>query len=129
MSSVQPQRPLGQLLVEKGVISEDQLRIALLEQNKNHLPLGRLMVSLGFLSEATIRDVVSENLGQESVDLSNVVIDPQAIKLIPKEAARRYVVLALALDRSRHILTLAIADPDNIIALDQVRAMLKELSH
>ncbi|MBI2311779.1 MAG: Flp pilus assembly complex ATPase component TadA [Betaproteobacteria bacterium] len=126
MSAVQPQRPLGQMLVEKGVISEDQLRIALLEQNKNHLPLGRLMVSLGFLSEATIRDVLSENLGQESVDLSNVVVDPYAIKLIPKDVARRYVVLPLALDRNRHALTLAIADPDNIIALDQVRAMLKE---
>lgn len=41
-------KPLGQLLVEKGVISEDQLRIALLEQSKRHLPLGRLMVGLGF---------------------------------------------------------------------------------
>jgi type II secretory ATPase GspE/PulE/Tfp pilus assembly ATPase PilB-like protein len=129
MSAVQishQQRPLGQLLVEKGVISEDQLRIALQEQNKNHLPLGRLMVALGFLSEATIRDVLSENLGQESVDLSKVIVDAAAIKHIPKEVARRYVILPIALDHNRLNLTIAISDPDNIIALDQVRALLKD---
>ena len=51
-AQIQPpiQQPLGRLLVEKGVISEDQLRIALQEQNKNHQPLGRLLVGLGFLS-------------------------------------------------------------------------------
>ena len=51
-----PQQPLGQILVGKGVISDDQLRIALQEQGKTHQPLGRLLVRLGFLSEATIRD-------------------------------------------------------------------------
>ncbi|TXF12858.1 GspE/PulE family protein [Pelomicrobium methylotrophicum] len=119
-------RPLGQLLVEKGVISEDQLRIALQEQNKNHLPLGRLMVSLGFLSEATIRDVLSESRGQESIDLSQVIIDAQAIKLIPKDVAQRYAILPIAVDHARRQLTIATADPDNLVALDQVRALLKE---
>ncbi len=66
----QSQQPIGQLLIAKGVISEDQLRIATQEQNKTPQPLGRLLVRLGFLSEATIRDVLSENLGQESVDLT-----------------------------------------------------------
>jgi type II secretory ATPase GspE/PulE/Tfp pilus assembly ATPase PilB-like protein len=119
-------KPLGQLLVEKGVISEDQLRITLLEQSKRHLPLGRLMVGLGFLSEATIRDVMAESLGQESVDLSNSIVDAAAIKLIPKEMARRFLLLPLALDKNERTLTLAIADPDNIIALDQVRALIKD---
>ncbi|MGV7234686.1 MAG: GspE/PulE family protein [Nitrosomonadaceae bacterium] len=119
-------KPLGQLLVEQGVISEDQLRIALLEQNKRHLPLGRLMVGLGFLSEATIRDVMAESLGQESVDLSSSIVDATAIKLIPKDMARRFLLLPLALDKNEKTLTLAIADPDNIIALDQVRALIKD---
>ena len=116
---------LGRLLVEKGVISADQLRIALQEQRKNHQPLGRLLVQLGFLSEATIRDVLSENLGQESVDLTTVIIDPDAIKLIPKDIARRYQLLPLSVDLLNKHLTIAIADPDNIIALDQLRALLK----
>ena len=119
-------KPLGQLLVEKGVISEDQLRITLLEQSKRHLPLGRLMVGLGFLSEATIRDVMAESVGQESVDLTNSIVDAAAIKLIPKEMARRFLLLPLALDKNERTLTLAIADPDNIIALDQVRALIKD---
>ena len=120
------QQPLGRLLVEKGVVSEDQLRIAVQEQNKNHQPLGRLMVGLGFLSEATIRDVLSENLGQESVDLTTVIIDSAAIKLIPKDVARRYQLLPLSVDLPNKHLTIAIADPDNIIALDQLRALLKD---
>jgi type IV pilus assembly protein PilB len=122
----QIQQPLGRLLVDKGVISDDQLRIAVQEQNKTHQPLGRLLVNLGFLSEATIRDVLSENLGQESVDLSTVIIDPAAIKLIPKDVARRYQMVPLSVNLASKQLTLAVADPDNIIALDQVRALLKD---
>jgi len=123
MSSMQ--HPLGYLLVEKGIISEDQLRIALQEQKKNRQPLGRLMVRLGFLSETTIRDVLSENLGQESVDLATVIIDAAAIKLIPKDIARRHQLIPLSVDMRDQSLTLAIADPNNIIALDQIRALLK----
>lgn len=121
-----PPQQLGQILVGKGVISDDQLRIALQEQGKTHQPLGRLLVRLGFLSEATIRDVLSENLGQESVDLASVLIDSAALNLIPKDVARRYQLLPLSVDNASHTLNLAVADPDNIIALDQVRALLKD---
>jgi len=121
----QLQQPLGYMLVDKGVISDDQLRIALQEQGKTHQPLGHLLVRLGFLSEATIRDVLSENLGQESVDLATVIIDPAALALIPKDVARRYQLLPLSADKIGCTLILAVADPDNIIALDQVRALLK----
>jgi type IV pilus assembly protein PilB len=121
-----PPQQLGQILVGKGVISDDQLRIALQEQGKTHQPLGRLLVRLGFLSEATIRDVLSENLGQESVDLASIIVDPKALSLIPKDVARRYQLLPLSVDMIANILTLAVADPDNIIALDQVRALLKD---
>jgi len=120
------QQPLGKILVGKGVISDDQLRIALQEQSKTHQPLGRLLVGLGFLSEATIRDVLSEKIGQESVDLANVIIDPASLALIPKDVARRYQLLPLSVDQKEKTLTLAIADPDNIIALDQLRALLKD---
>jgi type II secretory ATPase GspE/PulE/Tfp pilus assembly ATPase PilB-like protein len=122
----QLQQPLGRILVDKGVISDDQLRIALQEQNKTHQPLGRLLVRLGFLSEATIRDVLSENLGQESVDLASIIADPVALACIPKDVARRYQLLPLSVDKNARVLTLAVADPDNIIALDQVRALLKD---
>ncbi|GAB1231763.1 GspE/PulE family protein [Ferrigenium sp. UT4] len=122
----QLQQPIGQLLIAKGVISEDQLRIATQEQSKSPQPLGRLLVRLGFLSEATIRDVLSENLGQETVDLATVIVDSAAVTLIPKEVARRYQLVPLSVDGLNKNLTIAIADPDNIIALDQVRALLKD---
>ncbi|NNM81962.1 MAG: Flp pilus assembly complex ATPase component TadA [Burkholderiales bacterium] len=116
----------GQMLIERGVISEDQLKIALVEQVKNHIKLGKLMVGLGFLTEGTIRDVLSESMGQETVDLASVVVDAVAIRMIPQEVARRHQVLPLSFDRARQILTLAISNPENIIALDQVKALLDD---
>jgi len=120
------QQPIGRMLLDKGVISDDQLRIALQEQHKTHQPLGHLLVGLGFLSEATIRDVLSENLGQESVDLSTFIADPAAIRFVPKDVARRYLMLPLSVDMAGKHLTIAIADPGNIIALDQLCALLKD---
>ena len=71
-------RPLGQILIAEGILSEDQLRIALLEQMKQNQPIGKLLVSLGFVTEATLRQALSENLGKQSIDLSHAVVDPQA---------------------------------------------------
>ena len=82
MNAPQP-RQLGQVLIAKGILSEDQLRIALLEQMKSNLPVGKLLVSLGFVTEATLRDALSESLGKQSIDLSNAIIDPSALALVP----------------------------------------------
>ena len=120
------QIPLGQTLLSKGVISEDQLNIALTEQRKFKQPLGKLLVQLGFVTEATIRDTLSENLGQISIDLSNTVIDPAALALVPKEIARRFHVLPVDLDRDKNKLLLAVSDPSNVVAIDQIRALIKE---
>ena len=120
------QKPLGEVLIQKGMISEDQLRIALTEQKKTAVPLGKLLVQLGFLTEATVRDILSESLGQVSIDLSNTIIDPSALALIPKETARRYHVLPVALDRDTRRLMLAVSDPTNVVALDQIRALLRD---
>jgi type II secretory ATPase GspE/PulE/Tfp pilus assembly ATPase PilB-like protein len=118
--------PFGEVLLERGIISEDQLRIALIEQRKLNAPLGKILVNLGFVTEATVRDTLSETLGQVSIDLTNTIVDPAALALIPKEAARRYRVLPVALDRERKKLVLAISDPTDVVALDQIRALLKD---
>jgi type II secretory ATPase GspE/PulE/Tfp pilus assembly ATPase PilB-like protein len=120
----QPKLPLGKLLVGKGVISDDQLRIALLEQKRTGVPLGKLLINLGFVTEATVREALSENLNQESTDLTHLVVDAAALKLIPKEAAKRYRVFPLEFDRQRSTLMLAMSDTHNLVALDQIRAML-----
>jgi type II secretory ATPase GspE/PulE/Tfp pilus assembly ATPase PilB-like protein len=124
-ASPQAKRHIGQILISQGILTEDQLRIALLEQLKSRQPVGKLLVQLGFVSEATLRDALSEKLGLQSVDLSQIVVDPAAIRLVPRDFARRHNLYPVAVDRERRRLILAISDTNNIVALDQVRAQLR----
>ena len=114
---------IGELLVAKGVVSEDQVRIARTEQRHRHEPLGRILVRFGFATEGVIRDVLAGVLGYDSVDLSKVLIDGDVVKLVPREIARRYRVLALTCETAARRLTVATTDPFNVIAMDQVRAL------
>jgi len=82
----QAKRHIGQILIDQGILTEDQLRIALLEQTKQHMPVGRLLVQLGFVSEATLRDALSEKLGLQSVDLGRIIVDPAALKTLKPSA-------------------------------------------
>ncbi|GGZ06558.1 GspE/PulE family protein [Pseudoduganella plicata] len=116
--------PLGKLLIEKGVISEDQLRIALIEQKRGNEPLGRLLITLGFVTEATVREALSENLNTQSADLNSLVVDAIALQLIPKDVAKRYSVFPIVYERDTDNLVLAMSNTSNIVALDQIHAML-----
>jgi general secretion pathway protein E/type IV pilus assembly protein PilB len=109
------------VLIARGILSEDQLRIALLEQMKSNLPVGKLLVSLGFVTEATLREALSESLGKQSIDLSNAIIDPEALSLVPRELAKRHHVLPLDYDEDRRLLTVATSDTNDIVALDRLR--------
>jgi general secretion pathway protein E/type IV pilus assembly protein PilB len=124
-ASPQAKRHIGQILISQGILTEDQLRIALLEQLKSRQPVGKLLVQLGFVSEATLRDALSEKLGLQSVDLLQIVVDPAAIRLIPRDFGKRHNLFPVAVDRERRRLILAISDTNNIVALDQVRAQLR----
>ena len=124
MTPLPQPRQLGQVLIAKGILSEDQLRIALLEQMKSNQPVGKLLVSLGFVSEATLRDALSESLGKQSIDLSNAIVDPSALKVVPREIAKRHHLLPLDFDATHLRLTVAIADINDIVALDKVRALV-----
>jgi general secretion pathway protein E/type IV pilus assembly protein PilB len=121
----QAKRHIGQILIDQGILTEDQLRIALLEQTKSHIPVGRLLVQLGFVSEATLRDALSEKLGLQSVDLAHIIVDPAALKALPRDMARRYHIFPVALDRQAKKFIVALADTNNIVAIDQLRAYLK----
>ena len=121
-----PKRSLriGELLVQKGVVSSDQIRIALTEQRKNRDHLGKILVRLGFATEAIILDVLGGALGQQKAQLQQVVVDSEAIRLIPKDMARRFRILPLTYDANNNRLTLAMADTFNVVALDQISALL-----
>ncbi len=120
-----PPRQIGQVLIAKGILSEDQLRIALLEQMKTNQPVGKLLVALGFVTETTLRDALSESLGKQSIDLSNAIIDPSALALVPRELAKRHNMLPLDYDEEHQRLTIAIADINDIVALDRIRSLAK----
>ena len=122
--SGKPVARLGDLLIDKGLINQDQLRIALIEQKKQDAPLGKIFVRLGFVTEGIVRDVLSESLNQESIDLRSVVPDADALALIPKEVARRYHMLPIRFDQQSKTLGVAMADTFNVIALDQTAALL-----
>jgi type II secretory ATPase GspE/PulE/Tfp pilus assembly ATPase PilB-like protein len=115
---------LGELLIQQGLITADQLRIALTEQKNHQMPIGRLLVRLGFVTEAVIRDIMARTIGQESIDLTQVVVDADSIKLVPQEFARRHRVLPIAFDGNERSLTVAITEVFNVVALDQLRATL-----
>ena len=122
--SPHPPRQLGQVLIAKGILSEDQLRIALLEQMKSNLPIGKLLVALGFVTEATLRDALSESLGKQSIDLSNVIVDPSALALVPRQLAKRHHLLPLVYDEELHRLTVATSDTSDLVALDRLRGQI-----
>ena len=116
---------LGELLVQQGLITHDQLRIALTEQKAQNIPIGRLLVRLGFVTEAAIRDIMARTIGQE-VDRSRrrCVADAEALKLVPQEFARRHRLLPIAYDAEQNVLTVATTEVFNVVALDQLRATL-----
>ncbi|MEO1201532.1 MAG: GspE/PulE family protein [Pseudomonadota bacterium] len=124
LKTSEPSLPLGERLIASGLITEDQLQVALTEQKRHDEPLGRILVSLGLISEGMLRDTLGESLGQEAVDLATVIPDPDALQMVPKNIARRYSMLPINFDKNEKVLTLAMADTFNVVAMDQVAALL-----
>ncbi|MEP5763838.1 MAG: ATPase, T2SS/T4P/T4SS family [Halieaceae bacterium] len=117
---------LGDQLLDKGLITEDQIAIALTEQKKTGKLLGESLVDLGFLSEAVMRDMLGEALGSASIDLSSVVPDPDALELVDKQLAARHMVLPVSYDPAERRLQLAMTDIFDVMMLDRVRASLPQ---
>ena len=119
-----PRKQLGEFLVEKGLITRDQLRVALTEQKQSNERIGKVIARLGLVSESVVRDMLAEMLRVESIDLSKVVPDAAAVALLPEDVARRFRVLPVAFNPVTRILTMAMADTFDVVARDQVSAML-----
>ena len=115
---------LCEILVNKGIITPDQLEIALVEQNNGREQPARILVRLGFVTEAIIHDVIGGAFGQQRVNLQSIVADSEAIAMIPEEMARRLRVVPVSYDALRRVLKVALADTFDIVALDRVSAHL-----
>jgi len=112
---------LGEILLKENLISPEQLKQALEHQKSNGGRLGNTLVKLGFLSDDEVTAVLSRQYGVPSINLSYFEVDPNVIKLIPMETAIKYQVLPLS--RVGSSLTLAMVDPTNVFAMDDIKFM------
>ena len=112
---------LGDLLVKEKVITSEQLEQAVKLQKEAHLRLASALVKLGFLSDEDVTNFLSRQYGVPAINLSYFEIDPAVVKLIPYETAKRYQILPLS--RVGASLTIAMVDPTNVFAMDDIKFM------
>lgn len=112
---------IGSKLLEKKVISDDQLEIAKkeFERNKTDKNIGAILVEMGFVSEGALGEILNESSGIKKFELSNSIIDAKLVKKLPKEFAMRNKLIAVAYNAVS--VTIGMADVFDIVAIDQVR--------
>jgi type IV pilus assembly protein PilB len=114
-------RRLGDLLVAEGLITAEQLRQALSEQKGKADKLGSVLVRQGFLTEEQLIGFLSRQYGIPSITLVNIDIDAETLRLVPVHIAKKYEVIPVK--RIGSTLTLAMSDPTNVFALDDIAFM------
>jgi type IV pilus assembly protein PilB len=114
-------RRLGDLLVAEGLITDEQLVKALAEQKGTTEKLGSILLKLNFIQEEQLIGFLSRQYGIPSITLSQLDIDADVLKLVPDTIAKKYEVLPIK--RQGTQLTLAMADPTNVFALDDIAFM------
>ena len=112
---------LGDMLVKASLISKEQLEKALRQQESAGGRIGTNLVKLGFISEDDITSFLSRQYGVPSINLSHFDIDPVVIKLVPSEIAQKHQIIPI--NRTGNVLTVAMADPSNIFAIDDIKFM------
>ena len=115
---------LGDRLIQLGLITQDQLRIALMEQKSSGKPLGEALLSLGFTTEEAMRGALADSLGETAISLKGLVANAEALALIPKPVAKRHMLFPVSLDKKTNVLVIAGANPNDIVAVDQITALL-----
>ena len=112
---------LGEILIKEKLINEDQLKQALVYQQKNGGRLGTCLIKMGLISDDAITEVLSRQYGVPSINLKYYEVDPAVIKLIPQDTAVRYQIVPLS--RVGATLTIAMTDPTNVFAMDDIKFM------
>jgi type IV pilus assembly protein PilB len=112
---------LGEILIKENLITSDQLRQALEHQKASGGRLGTCLMKLGFISDDEITGVLSRQYGVPSINLKYYEVDATVIKLIPQDTAIRYQIVPLS--RVGSTLTIAMTDPTNVFAMDDIKFM------
>lgn len=114
-------RHLGTMLVQEGLLDRADLDRATEIQGETGMPLGRILVEERFVKETDLVKTLARHIGLEFVSLDEVTIDPSASALIPEPLARRYNAIPIAFEDGS--LVVAMADPANVLAIDDIRAI------
>jgi type IV pilus assembly protein PilB len=112
---------LGTLLLERSLVTREQLDAALAEQSRSGKSLGRVLIELGAVQESDLVATLAAQIGLEFVDLAEHAIDPTAAGTISDALARRYQALPIEWDGD--VLVVAMADPSNVLAIDDIRSV------
>jgi type IV pilus assembly protein PilB len=116
-------RRLGQILVDLGYLNEDQLWDILEEQKQSPGEvIGRVAVRMGLITETQLSEGLAEQWGMQVVNLKETTIHPKVLELVPETMASIYKIMPVSL--KNNVLTVAMADPQNIAALDDLRNFL-----
>src|ERR1019366_1293175 len=112
---------LGDLLVKSKLITNEQLQEALKEVQSSGMKLGEALVKLRFITEDDITETLSAQFGVPSINLSHFEIDPAVLKLVAADVARKYNILPV--NKTGATITIAMADPTNVFAMDDIKFM------
>ena len=124
-TQTRPGGQLGELLLGRGLISDEQLEMARDQAVQRGRSLGRVVIEMGFVTEAGLVAILAEQLGLEFLDLTDTAIDASAVAAVPEPTARRHNCIPVRFDDDGR-LVLAMADPANVVAVDDIRAMTKK---
>lgn len=112
---------IGDLLISEGLINEGQLNVALREQKIRNTKLGETLIAMGFISQEDFANVLSSQMGIGTVNLRQVGIDENAVKLVSEELMKKNMLIPFAFnEKNPNILKVAMADPMNFMAIDDV---------
>lgn len=110
---------LGDILIEKGLITEEDLNRALDIQNRSGEKLGEILLKMGVIKEEDLYSALAEIYNVPYINLEDIVVDAETVKLVPEHICRRYKVIPLKMDGDR--IVVAMSNPVNIYALDDIR--------
>jgi len=112
---------VGDRLVEQGLISVDQLSVALHEKQKSGKMTGQVLVELGFISEAVLASFLAETTGYQQFDQKKTMLDPEALALMTKKDVLKYQALPISIARDKNQFRVAMVDPYDVMALDKLK--------
>ncbi len=124
-SSVKPAGgQLDELLLARGLITEEQLAEARAQASQKGRSLGRILIELGFVSEGGLVSILAGQIGLDFVDLADTNIDPSAVAIVSEATARRHTCIPIGFEDDGR-LVIAMSDPANVVAIDDIRAFTK----